>query len=337
MTACFITGGDGFVGRVLVARLLARHPDAQLTCLAAPAASDVRVASGHRADGAAYWAGLRARGVRVVEGDLTACPAFPVTDLDAPQVIFHLAANNLKASGEARLMAINRDGTRNLLETWGEQVRGARVIYTSTLDVLEPRTYPQQPPGEAAVPQPVSAYGHSKWAAETAIRAGVNAQGYTPVILRLSSVYGAESRAGLIYELWRMVSGGRLLSRFDWPGRCSVVHVDNVVDLLERSAFGPALRHDLYHVAEPGSVAVGALLRWLGNAGGGGQVTPLPVPRALGRLVWLPGLRQWVPAALKSVLSDSFVADATRVQAEFDGTWRRVQEEIPALVNAFAE
>ena len=156
--AVLVTGGAGFIGRRLVARLLAEGYEVHVLD---PAAEPDRMPAGavlHR-DSVLDDAALR----KAVAGKA---------------IVFHLAAKaTLWARDPGIYERINHQGTRAVLAAC-EQAGTARLIVTSTALVLRdwrrryafPVTEETPRPPLAAMPGP---YSRSKWRAEHAVRAAM--------------------------------------------------------------------------------------------------------------------------------------------------------------------
>ncbi len=157
---CLVTGGGGFLGRALVARL--RALGALVQTLDAPSAA---------ADFALDLAQPEA--VRL------AVPAA------CPEYVFHLAAvTRVRPGDEARAWAANVTGTANLLAALGDNP--APVVLVSSAEVYGDAPLPYD---ETAVPQPRSAYGISKLAAEQLLVLAAD-RGRAAAVVRPTVIYG---------------------------------------------------------------------------------------------------------------------------------------------------
>ncbi len=131
----FVTGGTGLIGRHLVEALLARGWD--VTVL-------TRDASRARS--------FEARGVRIVEGDVTR-PDF-ASEMAHSDVLFHLAAwFELGVRDDRRMFDVNVTGTANLL-TLARREGVPRIVVTGTAGILAPEPW-GQPITEASPPKDV--------------------------------------------------------------------------------------------------------------------------------------------------------------------------------------
>ncbi|HYT04504.1 MAG TPA: NAD(P)-dependent oxidoreductase [Gemmatimonadales bacterium] len=262
----FVTGGTGFVGTHLVQALRARGHG--VTCL-------VRNPAKARAAG---WTD-----VRVVRGDLDDTRALREA-CEGADVIFHVAGR-ISARGPDDFMRANRDGTANLLEVASERPP-QRFVLVSSLAAGGP-TVPGQPVEESRPPSPVTAYGHSKLAAEVLVRA-------TPLawtIVRPPTVYGERDRE--VLKVFKLARAGVVPVFGDGSQELSVIYAGDLADALLTAATAPAAANRLYYAAHPVSTTSRELVRAIGRAlslGGGREprVVPLPAPLARG-LLWVIG------------------------------------------------
>ena len=188
MSTWLITGGCGFIGRNLIARLA--DTDARIRVLdngsvCGPEDLAKICAVDHVADGSV----LPARGmVQFMQGD--------VRDEKATQdacrnvdIIVHLAANTgvpKSVADPAMDFQVNAWGTFRMLEA-ARQAGARRFIFASS---GAPAGNATPPVTEATVPRPISPYGAGKLAGEGYCSAYAHCFGVETVALRFSNVYG---------------------------------------------------------------------------------------------------------------------------------------------------
>jgi nucleoside-diphosphate-sugar epimerase len=182
-----VTGGHGFIGAHLCARLLAAGH--RVRVLARPG-SDLS-----RLDGL---------DVTAVRGDLADSAGLAEAVAGADWV-FHLAGA-LKGFTREDLLRVNRDGTRNLVAACLAHNPGlAKFILVSSLAAAGPSPGGAQPLYEDAPPHPLTWYGESKLEAERAV---LGAKALPSVILRPPVVFGPGDRD--VYSYFRLASRGLL-------------------------------------------------------------------------------------------------------------------------------
>jgi len=169
-----VTGGAGFVGSHVVDALLGEGDE--VVVIDDMSSGDVARVSAE--------ADLR-------ELDIADAAALDrVVDEFRPRAIFHLAAQaSVVASVQdpARDCAVNVQGTLNVLEAAGRH--GAPVVFTSTGGALYGDGAPM-PTREDRIPEPLSPYGASKWAAEAYVTTWSRSSGIPHAVCRLGNVYG---------------------------------------------------------------------------------------------------------------------------------------------------
>lgn len=164
-----VTGATGFIGRHLVARLTGRG---------ASVLAIVRRDAGRP---------FQDRDVEVVLAPLGDAPALAAA-CRGVDVVVHLAGL-VAALSEGEYHRVNTEGTRAV----GSAARdaGARLVYVSSLAAAGPAS-PASPRSEADAPAPITPYGRTKLAGETAVRS-MDSLRWT--ILRPGVVYGPGDRA----------------------------------------------------------------------------------------------------------------------------------------------
>ncbi len=222
--SAFVTGGSGFIGRRLVARLVAGG--CRVRALARSASSR---------------AVLDGLGAEPVPGDLSDMAAM-ATGAEGCETAFHLAAHLGQWGPREEFVAANVTGTRNALEACRIAGTG-RFVHCGTEAALlagEPlrgvdESAPLRPDSKAL-------YAATKAEAELAVRAASDDRLAT-VVVRPRLVWGAGDTT-LLPEIVAAVRAGK----FAWIGGgrhlTATTHVDNVVEGLllggERGARGEA-------------------------------------------------------------------------------------------------
>jgi nucleoside-diphosphate-sugar epimerase len=159
--------------------------------------------------------------------------------------VFHLAGVIQAVKGPV-FEAVNTLGTRNLVDACLQAAPGLkRFVFVSSIAAAGP-SLPGKPLTEADEPQPISAYGRSKLAAERAvIEAGTR---LAATIIRPPNVLGPGSK--------ELEAAARLLrirlspALGDARPRTSLIDVDDLVSALILAAENPASAGQTYFVTD---------------------------------------------------------------------------------------
>ncbi|MCI0541840.1 MAG: NAD(P)-dependent oxidoreductase, partial [Verrucomicrobiales bacterium] len=223
-----VSGASGFIGRRLALRLKCEFRGIDLTCLV----KSNDDAFGERGTDILISAGIDPLFTNLVTGQ-------GLDEIGSADILFHLAANTHTWEPDQRC---NDIGTERLLAAIEPFGTCSHIIFTSTVAVLDNRRNLRKPlTSESEVEaRPLSRYGFSKWRAEEFLKRKAAQFGFRLTILRLSTVYGPAPRPNTFFDvLKREVSKQSLLSRLNWPGLTSFIHVDDVVDCLIAAAQNP--------------------------------------------------------------------------------------------------
>lgn len=259
-----ITGGTGFLGMAVLARLLEseRGPEILLGVRAADdAQAQVRVEQTlARLYERPPASASRVRGLRMdlTDPDLTLAPAIA----ERVERVVHCAASIAFTLpiGEAR--AINVEGTRRLLQLARTMPRLERFVHVSTAYVAgrRPGVFCEADPGGESFR---NTYERSKLEAELTVTAAAD---LPTVIVRPSIVVG-ESDSGwtsafnVLYWPLQAFARGLLTSLpADPDGIVDMVPVDYVAEVIERATFTPGLSGRLHAVAGESAVSVRELI-----------------------------------------------------------------------------
>src|SRR5262249_59955289 len=111
-----------------------------------------------------------------------------------------------------------------LLATLQGQLRGARVLLTSTSAAVDRTRRPRGPLTETSPCHPRTPYGRTKLAAERIVQEGCAREGATYTIARLTTLYGPGVRTGLVPVLAEGLRQGRLAAPLHRPGPARLPH-----------------------------------------------------------------------------------------------------------------
>jgi UDP-glucose 4-epimerase len=232
--SAIVTGGAGFIGSHVVDALLADG-------YAVTVIDDLSAGDATRV----------ADAVELLELDIVDVPSLQAAVAKVkPSAIFHLAAQAsvvVSVENPGRDCDVNVRGTLNVLEAAGGC--GAPVVFTSTGGALYGDAAPMPTP-ESRIPEPLSPYGASKWAAEAYVKTWSLSSGIPHAVCRLGNVYGPRQsphgEAGVVAIFSERLYSGRAPKLFGHgtPTRDYVYVTDVVSALLAASG-----RSGTYNVA----------------------------------------------------------------------------------------
>ena len=237
----FVSGGAGFIGSHLIARLLNRASLQRLVVFDNFSSGLDRYLAPHAGD----------RRLEVVRGDLKETDL--VTNaMQGCDVVFHLAANPDIARAVREPSIDFWEGTyllQNLVEAM--RVTGAkRILYTSGSGVYGENA-------EVAFREdhgpciPISTYGASKLACETLIAAYCHMFGITARVFRFANVVGARQTHGVGYDFLRRLQKDPLRLRVlgDGSQSKSYIHVADILDAVFLADTRDCGIYDVFNVA----------------------------------------------------------------------------------------
>lgn len=255
MRTVLITGGAGFLGATLAARLAAEGARVRVLDAMLPETG----ANGfnlHKVEHDFIHADLRS-------ADLSAV----VAGVDA---VFDLAAQTSHMGSQTDPrgdLAHNADARLRLILALREHASMAKVVYASTRQLYGRPQY--QPVDEAHPVVPPDANAVSKWAAETYWLLEHRVHGRHVAALRLTNCYGPRLRVKDARQTFLGIWIRRVIERepFEvWGGdqRRDLVHAEDVADAFIR-ALDPACAGKVFNIAGPAPVSLRSLAEMMGG------------------------------------------------------------------------
>jgi len=291
-----VTGGTGFIGRHLVKQLV-QHG-------LAGRAAEVTVLARNHSRIPAELDGL----CHVMNGDLESAPALPEV-FGEMEYVFHLAADK-DFFGGRRVFIRNVKGTKSLIDVLRCSTKLKRLVFASSIGALDraPEDDCVAPLVEDSQPHPTSHYGRAKYECERLI-----AESSLPfAILRLPWCYGPGMTSRThVRSLAESVMRGGVATRFDWPGRVTLLDVKEAVRALVWAATEASASGRPLFVTDGAPIRLGALFREIGRVTGR-RAGDLPVPRAVERVVRL--CRRALPFTIRSLFLDTLWVDDRKIR-----------------------
>lgn len=248
-----VTGAAGFIGSLLVDRLVADGCEVTVLVRHDPAEQS-----------------LRERGIAVVAGDVRDDEAV-ARAVRGAEVVYHLArARGHGAASASDMQSTNVNGTAIVADVSARS--GARVLVGCSSAAVYGSRIPDVFTDENAPLRPDSAYARSKVAGEALLRAR-GREGFAIVIARITAVLGPGCRSWL--PLMRSVSRRRLPvigAGANWHHPADVA---DIVEGLVRCA-GPGTRSATYNLAGPEPVRLRELLECIAEEVGARRPRSIP-------------------------------------------------------------
>ena len=293
MTTVFVTGTTGFVGRAVLPQILkCLKPEDRLYLLVRKPveSSDKRVVA--------------------VVGELTSLENVAGIVRQADFII-HIGAE-ARLSGGHDHSGVNVVATRQLVAFAKESPCIQRFIYISSIAAMD-RSPSDRCAGPITIASPCcprTEYGRSKLLAEEEVL-----QSQVPyTIFRPGFVYGSGMREDShLRKFACLIRKGIPLHRFGFPGKISLIHVDDLAAAIAGCLTGNRGMNCTY-LAETESMPLGDALSLLGKSLYGRQLLQVPVPSMKGVFGKLHPL---LPVIVAGMLLDYLWMDDPEFRDEF--------------------
>lgn len=221
-----ITGGTGFIGKKLAARLIEQG-------------DTVRLLTRHRSVIPEEFPFMEMSNCDLV----TARTKELSSILDGVDVLYHCAAENNDSS---KMMSTNAEGTRNLACAAKGKIK--HWVQLSSVGVYG--THVDGEITERTPIAPVNVYEKSKAEADNVVVEAATRNNFSYSILRPSKVYGLGMSNQVLFQLMSLIDR-RFFFFIGKPGAsANYIHVDNVVDGLIKCGSMPAARNRIYNISD---------------------------------------------------------------------------------------
>ncbi len=342
MTAYFVTGATGFIGRHLVERLLEREGDIHVL---------VREGSREKLD---EQFGHEDR-VKPVIGDILE-PSLGVDPSGLPKIdhFFHLAAIYDMGADEERNSQLNVGGTKNAIDL-ANALDVGRFHHMSSIAVagdFDDGTFNEDMFDEG---QPLThPYHRTKFESEKLVRKSVSSpwRVYRPSLVVGDSRTGQMDKIDGPYYFFKLIQKVRKtlpqwfpLISIEW-GWTNIVPVDYVAQVVDHIAHQDGLDGQAFHVVDPKGQRVGEVLNTFADAGHAPKAVMRIDRRATANLpkgvvsfaMKLPALKQIRSNVLADLGIPDEVVDYIALSCRFDArdTQRAIKDsgiELPPLVS----
>ena len=296
MTRVVVTGASGFIGQAVVRRLLRDGMDGKAVKIIAIVRETAKLPADLHAQ-------VEMHAIDLAEASTESVAAA----CGEGALVIHLAANAAVTGGE--------HGYRNNIRSTERLVAALRpqhclrLVYASSIGAVDrmPGDRCIIPLDENSPPNPMSIYGAGKLEGERLVR-----ESELPFsIVRPTWVYGPHMRANSHLRVFvDMVKRGGLAARFNFPGRVSVIHVDDLAAALIIAAHHPGALNGTFFASDGEPVTIGALFAQIGEIVGrtAGTVRVPGIVASTARAA-----RRFLPLAVQNLHSDVLLAGNARL------------------------
>ena len=261
-----ITGGTGFIGRVLAEKHIANGDTVRVltrggeSALRTPDATQKHV------------------------GDLISCSVADLAPfVDGADVLYHCAGEIIE---EGRMRALHVSGTEKLVEAATGRI--SHWVQLSSVGVYGPVS--EGVVTEKSPINPVGEYEVTKVESDKLVLDAANRGEFSCSVLRPSNVFGADMKNQALFNLMTMIDKGMFFFIGKAGASANYIHVDNVVEALMLCAKSPAARGKTYIISD--HLPMERFIAIIATAFGR-PVPRLRLPGLPARV--LPSLLGWIP------------------------------------------
>lgn len=226
--------------------------------------------------------------------------------------VFHLASK-VNYFGGKTVFNDNLRATRNIIKTC-KKLKIKKIVFTSTFGAIDRRPFEWnfKPLDINSPPAPTSFYGKAKLLEEKdLIESGLNVK-----ILRLPWVYGPGMKiTHHLRKVLNLIKKRSPLFKFKWPGRISMLSVDNCVIALVASMFCLAKTPRVLYLVDNTASEFWKVINSIQNLQPRPNYKLIPIPSLI--IVFAKYLQLMIPFPLKCMLFDAYMVDESTSKKYF--------------------
>ena len=218
-----VTGATGFIGRRFIHGLAGQRGKENIICLVYDKYDNDLERTGREI--------IKSLGIKMIPVDLISGRGLDSVP-KSPELVFHLASITDTSQTDHR---INDVGTKNLIKAIGPLDSHSHIVFTSSIAVNDLRSdYATAIDEYTSTPErPANEYGLRKLQAENYLKDSACQNKFSLSIIRVCGVYGEGAREnGLFNYVHNLALKGSILSMIEWPGKISIMNVDDMVKFI---------------------------------------------------------------------------------------------------------
>jgi UDP-glucose 4-epimerase len=259
-----ITGGLGFIGCALCARLLKDKPEWQIKILdnySLGTLEDMADATGQTIGKDNTDALASVGPIQIITGDIRNRDDLEHAMQNATHVVHLAAQTSVPVSTENPLLDFETNVTPlfNLLDIARISGNKPKIVFSSS---NAPLGRAVQPVSEASLPSPIAPYGASKLVGETYLSTFGQAYGIPSVSLRFGNVYGPGSvnKTSVVAKFIKQALNGETLEIYgDGSATRDFIHIDDLISALVKALELEIDGNELFQISHGTETTIGAL------------------------------------------------------------------------------
>ena len=259
-----ITGGLGFIGCALCARLLKDKPDWRIKVLdnySLGTLEEMADATGETIGKGNTETQATVGPIQIITGDIRNRADLEIA-MDGATHIVHLAAQtSVPISTQNPLLDFETNVIPlfNLLDIARITGNKPKIVFSSS---NAPLGRAIQPVSEESLPSPIAPYGASKLVGETYLSTFGEAYGIPSVSLRFGNVYGPGSanKTSIVAKFIKQALNGETLEIYgDGSATRDFIHIDDLISALVKALDLEIDRSELFQISHGTETTIGAI------------------------------------------------------------------------------